>query len=111
MLKYQNKKQKELKNLEGLTDLEKKLLPIAPNVVLKSILEKRKPKGSRLLTKEEVENKGFDEGTIVQVDVTGKLNVLKKPLAEEIKKRASLKTVDNMLNKATTLYDKLGKPY
>ncbi len=101
---------KELGNLEDLTDLEKKLLPIAPNVVLKSILEKRKPKGSRLLTKEEVANKGFDEGTIVQEDVTGKLNVLKKPLAEEIKKRASLKTVDSMLTKSVKMYEKLDKP-
>jgi hypothetical protein len=103
---------KELGNLENLTDLEKKLLPIAPNVVIKSILEKRKPTeiGTRLLTDVELKDEGFEEGSIVQIDNKGNRKVLQKPLAEAIKKKASLKTVDNLLTQSIKLYDKLGKP-
>ena len=101
---------KELGNLEDLTDLEKKLLPIAPNVVLKSILEKRAAVGTRLLTDPELEVEGFEEGSIVQIDSKGNRKVLQKPLAEQIKKKASLKNVDSMLTKSIKMYKKLDKP-
>jgi len=100
---------KELGNLEDLTDLEKKLLPIAPNVVLKSILEKRKPK-ARKLTDPELEKENLPAGTLAYYKTDGTIDIKNKPTAEEIKKRASLKTVDSMLTKSLGLYKKLDKP-
>lgn len=102
---------KELGNLEGLTDLEKKLLPIAPNLVLKSILEKRKPKNVlRKLTLPELKDNNLPAGTLAYWKEDETIDIRSKPTAEEIKKRASLKTVDSMLTKSIEMYEKLDKP-
>jgi hypothetical protein len=102
---------KELGSLEGLTDLEKKLLPIAPNLVLKSILEKRKSKNFlRKLTLSELEDNSLPAGTLAYWKEDETIDIRSKPTAEEIKKRSSLKTVDSMLTKSMTLYKKLDKP-
>ena len=65
---------------------------------------------ARTLSEAEVKKLGLPEGSIVQEKGDGTINVVSKPDASTIKKRADLKSTIGLLNKVEENYLKLGKP-
>ena len=65
---------------------------------------------AKTLSEAEVKKLGLPEGSIVQEKGDGTINVVSKPDASTIKKRADLKSTIGLLNKVEENYLKLGKP-
>jgi len=85
----------------------------AVSTALSMELERLKNQGkgkARTLTEPEVKKLGLPEGSIVQEKNDGTINVVSKPDASTIKKRADLKSTIGLLNKVEENYLKLGKP-
>jgi len=64
----------------------------------------------RTLTEPEVKALKLPEGSIVQQDSQGKINVISKPSAKEIEKRADFKSTIGLLNKIEQNYYAADKP-
>jgi len=73
-------------------------------------MQLKKGKTIRTLTEPEVKNLNLPKGTIAQVDQDGKINVVSKPTAKEVEKRADLTGTIGLLNKVEENYLKAGKP-
>ena len=97
-----------LSEMPELTTLQKKLLPVAPGEVVKSLLEPVGQEGSRLLTQEEKKLEGFDATDVVQIDASGNRKVLKSTPATEKAKAATRKTVLTSIDKIVKDVDKMG---
>jgi len=65
---------------------------------------------TRTLNEEEVKNKGFPAGSIVQEKSDGTLNVVIKPSAKQMEQRTNLQGTIGLLNKIELNYNKAGKP-
>ena len=65
---------------------------------------------ARTLSEAEVKKLGLPEGSIVQEKGDGTINVVSKPDASTIKKRADLKSTIGLLNRVEEKYLELGKP-
>jgi hypothetical protein len=80
-----------------------------------TILSVEKQKGtaldrSRTLTDAELKEYNLPPGTIAQIDGKGKLNVVSKPSAEQMKTVQGSKRVRSILSRIAGDYQKLGKP-
>ena len=74
-------------------------------------MELAKGKGKvRTLSEDEVKDKGFRKGSIIQEKPDGTLIKVKEPTAKEIQKVADLTGTIGLLNKIESSYKKAGKP-
>tara|TARA_X000001382_G_scaffold52620_1_gene35895 strand:+ start:38 stop:1036 length:999 start_codon:yes stop_codon:yes gene_type:complete len=71
---------------------------------------KNQQKTTRTLTEPEIKKLNLPKGTIAQTDSQGKINVVSKPSAKEVEKRADLTGTIGLLNKVEENYLKAGKP-
>ena len=97
-------------NMTGMSDLEKAILQLDPIKGYSTIMKNKRAKANRLLTDEEVSKLNLPSGTIVQQDEKGKLNVVSKPSAEDLKKRTQYKNTVGLLNDIEKRYLSLKKP-
>jgi len=94
----------------GFSDLEKALIKFDPIKGYEMISKNKRSKANRLLTDEEVSKLKLPSGTIVQQDEKGKLNVISKPSAEDLKKRTQYKNTIGLLDGIEKRYYGLNKP-
>ena len=94
----------------GFSDLEKALIKFDPIKGYEMISKNKRSKANRLLTDEEVSKLKLPAGTIVQQDEKGKLNVISKPSAEDLKKRTQYKNTIGLLDGIEKRYYGLNKP-
>jgi hypothetical protein len=73
-------------------------------------LQLKKGKTTRTLTEPELEKLNLPKDTIAQVDQDGKINIVSKPTAKEVEKRADLTGTIGLLKKVEENYLKAGKP-
>jgi len=71
---------------------------------------KNQQKTTRTLTEPEIKKLNLPKGTIAQTDSQGKINVVSKPSAKEVEKRADLTGTIGLLNKVEENYLRAGKP-
>ena len=71
---------------------------------------KKQPGKARTLSEAEVKKLGLPEGSVAQEKGDGTINVVSKPDASTIKKRADLKSTIGLLNRVEEKYLELGKP-
>tara|TARA_R110002020_G_scaffold472485_1_gene700643 strand:+ start:19 stop:858 length:840 start_codon:yes stop_codon:yes gene_type:complete len=88
------------------------LLPAATQTaqLQKLMTPKEMVRKTRTLNEEEVKNKGFPAGSIVQEKSDGTLNVVIKPSAKQMEQRTNLQGTIGLLNKIELNYNKAGKP-
>ena len=72
--------------------------------------QKGSGKGVRTLSAEEVKAYNLPTGTIAQMSADGKINIVSKPSAEQIKQIQGGKRVRSILSKIQDDYYRLGKP-
>jgi len=94
----------------GFSDIEKALIRFDPIKGYEMVSKNKRAKANRLLTDEEVEKLKLPSGTIVQQDEKGKLNVVSKPSAEDLKKRTQYKNTVGLLDGIEKRYYELNKP-
>jgi len=94
----------------GFSDIEKALIRFDPIKGYEMVSKNKRAKANRLLTDEEVEKLKLPSGTIVQQDEKGKLNVVSKPSAEDLKKRTQYKNTVGLLDGIEKRYYQLNKP-
>ena len=94
----------------GFSDIEKALIRFDPIKGYEMVYKNKRAKANRLLTDEEVEKLKLPSGTIVQQDEKGKLNVVSKPSAEDLKKRTQYKNTVGLLDGIEKRYYELNKP-
>ena len=94
----------------GFSDIEKALIKFDPIKGYEMVSKNKRAKANRLLTDEEVSKLKLPSGTIVQQDEKGKLNVISKPSAEDLKKRTQYKNTVGLLDGIEKRYYGLNKP-
>jgi len=94
----------------GFSDIEKALIRFDPIKGYEMVSKNKRAKANRLLTDEEVSKLKLPAGTIVQQDEKGKLNVVSKPSAEDLKKRTQYKNTVGLLDGIEKRYYELNKP-
>lgn len=94
----------------GFSDIEKALIRFDPIKGYEMVSKNKRAKANRLLTDEEVSKLKLPSGTIVQQDEKGKLNVVSKPSAEDLKKRTQYKNTVGLLDGIEKRYYELNKP-
>ena len=94
----------------GFSDIEKALIRFDPIKGYEMVSKNKRAKANRLLTDEAVEKLKLPSGTIVQQDEKGKLNVVSKPSAEDLKKRTQYKNTVGLLDGIEKRYYELNKP-
>ncbi len=94
----------------GFSDIEKALIRFDPIKGYEMVSKNKRAKANRLLTDEEVSKLKLPAGTIVQQDKEGKLNVVSKPSAEDLKKRTQYKNTVGLLDGIEKRYYGLNKP-
>jgi len=94
----------------GFSDIEKALIKFDPIKGYEMVSKNKRAKANRLLTDEEVLKLKLPAGTIVQQDEKGKLNVVSKPSAEDLKKRTQYKNTVGLLDGIEKRYYELNKP-
>jgi len=94
----------------GFSDIEKALIRFDPIKGYEMVSKNKKAKANRLLTDEEVLKLKLPAGTIVQQDEKGKLDVVSKPSAEDLKKRTQYKNTVGLLDGIEKRYYELNKP-
>jgi len=94
----------------GFSDIEKALIRFDPIKGYEMVSKNKRSKANRLLTDEEVSKLKLPSGTIVQQDEKGKLNVVSKPSAEDLKKRTQYKNTVGLLDGIEKRYYSLNKP-
>ena len=94
----------------NFSEIEKALLKFDPVRGYELITKNKRQKANRLLTDEEISKLNLPSGTIVQQDEKGKLNVVSKPSAEDLKKRSQYKNTVDLLNSIEKRYYGLNKP-
>ena len=94
----------------GFSDIEKALIRFDPIKGYEMVSKNKRAKANRLLTDEEVSKLKLPAGTIVQQDEKGKLNVVSKPSAEDLKKRTQYKNTVGLLDGIEKRYYGLNKP-
>jgi hypothetical protein len=95
-----------------LTTMQRQLLKVAPNEVIKSMLTPTEvEKQARILSDEEVKKQfpKLPAGTIVQQKASGEYT-FKEPAAGIVKERAKLKNTVDLLNEIEKDYKSLNKP-
>ena len=97
-------------DIGDLSEVEKALLKYDPIKGYEMISKNKRAKANRLLTDEEVSRLNLPSGTIVQQDEKGKLNVVSKPAAEDLKKRTQYKNTIGLLDGIEKRYYELNKP-
>ena len=81
-----------------------------PATILSVEKQKGSGKGVRTLSAEEVKAYNLPTGTIAQMSADGKINIVSKPSAEQIKQIQGGKRVRSILSKIQDDYYRLGKP-
>tara|TARA_R110000772_G_scaffold200285_1_gene310817 strand:- start:1359 stop:2216 length:858 start_codon:yes stop_codon:yes gene_type:complete len=81
-----------------------------PNTILAVEKQKGSGKGFRTMSADEVKSYGLPKGTFAQMGADGKVNVVNKPTAEQMKSRDGSKRVRTILSKIQADYMDLGKP-
>lgn len=97
-------------DIGNLSEVEKALLKYDPIKGYEMITKNKRAKANRLLTDQEVSELKLPSGTIVQQDEKGKLNVISKPSAEDLKKRTQYKNTVGLLDGIEKRYYELNKP-
>lgn len=103
---------KVLSEMPELTTMQRQLLKVAPNEVIKSMLTPTEvEKQARILSDEEVKKQfpKLPAGTIVQQKSSGEYT-FKEPAAGIVKERAKLKNTVDLLNEIEKDYKSLNKP-
>ena len=103
---------KVLSEMPELTTMQRQLLKVAPNEVIKSMLTPTEvEKQARILSDEEVKKQfpKLPAGTIVQQKASGEYT-FKEPAAGIVKERAKLKNTVDLLNEIEKDYKSLNKP-
>lgn len=103
---------KVLSQMPELTTMQRQLLKVAPNEVIKSMLTPTEvEKQARILSDEEVKKQfpKLPAGTIVQQKASGEYT-FKEPAAGIVKERAKLKNTVDLLNEIEKDYKSLNKP-
>jgi len=80
-----------------------------PSTIL-AVEEKKATKGVRTLSDQELKSYNLPTGTVAQIDGDGKITVVSKPTAEELKERRGYQRTRGLLSDIATDYVNLGKP-
>ena len=80
-----------------------------PSTIL-AVEEKKATKGVRTLSDQELKSYNLPTGTVAQIDKDGKITVVSKPTAEELKERRGYQRTRGLLSDIATDYVNLGKP-
>ena len=80
-----------------------------PSTIL-AVEEKKDTKGIRTLSDQELKSYNLPTGTVAQIDGDGKITVVSKPTAEELKERRGYQRTRGLLSDIATDYVNLGKP-
>ena len=80
-----------------------------PSTIL-AVEEKKNTKDVRTLSDQELKSYNLPTGTVAQIDGDGKITVVSKPTAEELKERRGYQRTRGLLSDIATDYVNLGKP-
>jgi len=80
-----------------------------PSTIL-AVEEKKDTKDVRTLSDQELKSYNLPTGTVAQIDGDGKITVVSKPTAEELKERRGYQRTRGLLSDIATDYVNLGKP-
>jgi len=81
-----------------------------PNTILAVEKQKGSGKSFRTMSADEVKSYGLPKGTFAQMGTDGKVNVVNKPTAEQMKTRDGSLRVRSILTRIQADYEDLGKP-